>query len=581
MWLVQLHKANDNSPIDNDVYFTNNCEANYIAPDPYLNYVLNLCDAWNYDTRSLLILNKNAERTIIRQLQNERFMNYFFNTWYHASYIRRNIIYLEYLENEDFFIDFYVFTDLYLRFNIPYDILYASNIELALLRYIKGKTLNIGILGSETPKYSIEFDNNCKYYSIRDDDSISIWVIKNPFCIHFSLQRGHTNLYMTIWIKPRLIEDFNNYAQNTSNHNPRDDQPLKINEIIDSYFDTNAKTGLLYDDVDIDDDDDNFRYSVIRVLLEVFKSEIGSYYFKFDNEIGSIQGLPSSINPPLNELSVCIYFPLFRPQIDNNGVTRPKPQYDPNDTSSYVDSFQMYINLRGNGEVDSCSLWMTYGNGLSSPINCTTYVSGYVPSWRFDSCDLTLPFRFASSIDCDGTDAWDDQTRMHNSNYLFRIVKHPLSGLYSIKGIGCGELTQNINSFGSFSSIYPPSNFIAASTVERIQRIAFSERGYTIETISSTLANSEARNSKTCFVLFNESLIENTADFLSIYQAVTSALPNSIVCYIGSSEKVPNTHRNKVIQSNAIVTDLDTNEQMPLVIKYIRYAERIHKLFNR
>ena len=102
MWLVQLHKANDNAPIDNNVYFTNNCEANYIAPDPYLTYGLNLCNAWNDDTRSLLILNKNAERTIIRQLQNERFMIYFFDTRYYDSYMRRNIIYLEYLENEDF-----------------------------------------------------------------------------------------------------------------------------------------------------------------------------------------------------------------------------------------------------------------------------------------------------------------------------------------------------------------------------------------------------------------------------------------------------------------------------------------------
>jgi fibrillarin-like rRNA methylase len=81
-------------------------------------------------------------------------------------------------------------------------------------------------------------------------------------------------------------------------------------------------------------------------------------------------------------------------------------------------------------------------------------------------------------------------------------------------------------------------------------------------------------------VLFNESLIENAADFLSIYQALTAPLPNSIVCYIGSDEKIPDTYRNKVLHSDAIVTDLDTNEQMPLVIKYIRYAKRIHELFN-
>jgi len=110
--------------------------------------------------------------------------------------------------------------------------------------------------------------------------------------------------------------------------------------------------------------------------------------------------------------------------------------------------------------------------------------------------------------------------------------------------------------------------------------LLFLERGYPIETISSTLANSDARNSKTCFVLFSESLVENKADFASIYQTVTSVLPNSVVCYIGSSETVPDNHRNKVIHSNAIVTDLNTNQQIPMVIKYVTYAKRLHELFN-
>jgi len=80
--------------------------------------------------------------------------------------------------------------------------------------------------------------------------------------------------------------------------------------------------------------------------------------------------------------------------------------------------------------------------------------------------------------------------------------------------------------------------------------------------------------------LINESLIEDASDFISLYQVVTSALTNSVVCYMGDSEKIPNEYKNKVIHSDAIVTDLDTNEQMPLVIKYIRYAKRLHELFN-
>jgi hypothetical protein len=113
-----------------------------------------------------------------------------------------------------------------------------------------------------------------------------------------------------------------------------------------------------------------------------------------------------------------------------------------------------------------------------------------------------------------------------------------------------------------------------------LHRISFSEMGYPIEEIRTTLSDDEIRNSKTCFVLFSESLVENTSDFLSIYEAVTSALPSAILCYIGNDEKTPSTHKNKVIHSDAIVTDVDTGEAMPLVIKYIRYAERLHQLFN-
>jgi len=112
------------------------------------------------------------------------------------------------------------------------------------------------------------------------------------------------------------------------------------------------------------------------------------------------------------------------------------------------------------------------------------------------------------------------------------------------------------------------------------QRVTFSESGYPVEGISNAIDDFRIANNQTCFVLFNERLVVNQDDFSSIYQAVTAPLPNAIVCYIGSSGTVPNTHRNKVIHSNAIVTDLDTNEQMPLVIKYIGYAKRLYKLFN-
>ncbi len=206
-----------------------------------------------------------------------------------------------------------------------------------------------------------------------------------------------------------------------------------------------------------------------------------------------------------------------------------------------------------------------------------------MPSWHPTGCDLALPFRFAGDADCSTTDGWANN--LINANYLFRIVKPTPTNtndpiVYNIKGIGCEELTQEISNFSGYSATLVLEHGIEAYVMEGTQRITFSEPGYPIDTISSTLGIAEIRNSKTCFVLFNESLVENASDFTSIYTAVTSALPNSIVCYIGSDEKIPSTHRNKVIHSDAIVTDLNTGETIPLVIKYIRYAQRLHKLFN-
>jgi len=208
-------------------------------------------------------------------------------------------------------------------------------------------------------------------------------------------------------------------------------------------------------------------------------------------------------------------------------------------------------------------------------------------SWRSGSCDFTRPFRFVGYADCNSPDEWVASAMEHNANYLFLIVKPSSSDIsvatYSIKGIGCGELTEPITSFSDngFAAEYELSNSIAAAYYFNVaERVTFSARGYPIEDISNMLGGYGITNNETCFVLFNESLIENAADFLSIYQAVTAPLPNTVVCYIGSSETVPDTHKNKVIHSNAVVTDLDTNEQIPLVIKYIRYAKRLHKLFN-
>jgi len=583
MWLVQLYKARNNTT--QGVYSTDNCQIehirNYIDPQEYESE-LRLCNNWEYENKKkILIFNKQPDEIILSRLQNERFMNYH-AVFYNFIYTFSNIFSLEYRENTDFLIDFYVFNGIYVQFNIPVEISSAPNLIMSFLQYIKGKTLNIGVVGNVTPKYSIVFDDNCKYYyyDIPNDNAERIFVIKNPFLFVMLLYPGESFWGMVIGMKPRLIEEFNNYGNNSSNYNPANDQPLRVDDIINLYFDSITKEGLSYNNVDINDDTDNFRYNLIRALLGTFEYNIyQNYYFSLDNDIGDSYP-PVNSYMPLAETPVCIYFPLFRPQLDNNRLNKIWPQYSPNDTSKYVYGFYLNIRLSNSGEVLASALSMRYGNSLDNVILCSNFLENQMSSWRFGSCDLTLPFRFVGVADCTATDDWNNDTIRHNANYLFRIVKPSSTNSYNMKGIGCDELTTEISSFSEFSADYELSNYIEVTQPGEPQRVTFSESGYPVEGISNAIDDFRIANNQTCFVLFNERLVVNQDDFRSIYQAVTAPLPNAIVCYIGSSGTVPNTHRNKVIHSNAIVTDLDTNEQMPLVIKYIGYAKRLYKLFN-
>jgi len=380
-------------------------------------------------------------------------------------------------------------------------------------------------------------------------------------------------------MKPKLTEEFNDYSITQTTYDPNNDPSLKVDDIVNLYFDSTTKTGIARNGVDINDDTDKFSYDLIRALLGTFKNDITqNYYFILDDNIGTAEQSSESSYMPLTETPACIYFPLFRPQLDSAGVSKTWPQYDPNDTTKYMYGFYLGINLNNNGEVESSTLTMIYGISLSDPTYCYDYSTGSMPSWHPTGCDLALPFRFAGDADCSTTDGWANN--LINANYLFRIVKPSSTNSYNIKGIGCEELTQNISSISDFSANSEFYTVIGAPEIYKLQRITFSASGYPIEGMATTLDSYGITNNETCFVLFNESLVDNATDFTSIYTAVTSVLPNSIVCYIGSDEKIPGTHRNKVIHSDAIVTDLNTGETIPLVVKYIRYAQRLHKLFN-
>ena len=586
MWLVELYKAKEGAGIQG-IYSANSCDTtqigNYIELDDYEDEI-ELCDNWNYpNKKAILILKKVPGEIIFGALQNERFMSYRIDINYNSLSTIFNVIYLEYFNNPDFFIEFYVCTQRVYEFTIPpdQDISSAPNPIIAFLEYLRDKTLEIRTTINQPPKYSITFDDNCKYYYRDTGYTKHIYIIKKPFLFDiFSLYSHYDRFHIRIYMKPRLIEDFNQYSTNSSTYNPDHDQPLRVDDIVNQYFDSNTKQGRAYNNVNINNTAENFRYNLIRSLLGTFQNGIDQYYFIFNNNPADRRNLYNYNYMSLAETPLCIYFPLFRPRLDDQGFARDWPQYDPNDTTRYMRYFRISIKLQVSGQVLESVLNATIANSSGHNITtCVAYTNGHMPSWRSDNCDLTKPFRFVGTANCTVPDDWLDNTRIHNANYLFLIVK-PSANLYDIKGVGCNELTTNIYSFSNFQAATEFRNSIDIFGIASIQRITFSASGYPIDDISNTLDNYGVPDNETCFVLFNESLVENESDFLSIYQAVTSALPNSVVCYIGSNENIPNTHRNKVIHSDAIVTDLDTNEQMPLVIKYIRYAKRLHKLFN-
>ena len=462
MWLVQLHRANESAPIEEYVYSANDCAENYIHTNPYLLYELKLCNDWNnnYDTKKrILILKKKPETTIVQPLRNERIIGCNYYAWYSSLSSYPQIIYLEYLIGDEFFIEFYVLKGLYVNFDIPPQDADGLNLALHLVQYIRGKTLNIGIIGSEESKYSIMFDDNCKYYyhDAPDEGGVYVLVVKNPFLLVMTLYPENYTFKINIAVKPQLIEKFNNYSASESTYNPDDDQllrPLRIDDIVNQYFDSETKTGFLRSNVDINDTSENFSYGLIRALLENFKEDISErYYFRLGDSLGRFYQY-STQYMPLSEMPVCIYFPLLRNQIDSNGFVRKYPQYEPNDPNKYVMLFYFDIELNNNGEVRHCSLgtWRSE-SGFS---DCSISRSGYMPSWRFNTrygtCDLTRPFRFVGVADCEASDEWVTNGAIHNANYLFLIVKPASSNYYNIKGIGCGELSTEIYRFNDFSS---------------------------------------------------------------------------------------------------------------------------------
>jgi hypothetical protein len=573
MWLVELYRAGNNAT--QSVYSINSCDANnlenYIDPDNYV-HELSLCNDWNYSEKKKLLILRKGQGTVLESLINERMIRYAYYSTHDSIHHYSYFIIFEYLTESGFLMDFYIYTKIDATATIPNDVT-MSNIG-DLIEYIRNKNLNIIFGDSTIPKYIIHLDDNCKYYRM-DDSAI---VIKKPFLFIFSYNAwGHArNVYVSICATPKLIDDINNHDSTNSTYDPNTDYPLSIDNMVTDYFNINAMSGIQYSDVSIYDDANALGYNLIRALLKS-----GSYSEACNISIGDIIFYGSIYRNSYNSLDeapVYIYFPLLRPRLDASGYFYPYPQYNPLDSYSQVQSLYIYISFSNSNSIQYFILRSLYIMDSYSH-TCQIDSTGQLPSWNPGYCDFTKPFRFLGAAECSDstTDTWNTPQTINNANYLFMISKLPSSDTYTIKGIGCNEVTQALD----FNAINTFAFAITPSFLNSLLKVTFSNFGYAIDSISDTLSNEVTlENSETSFVLFNDRLIDDENDFNNIYNAVREALPNSIICYFGNDSRIPPDLTNKVIHSDAVVIDLNTNESMPLVIKYIRYAQRLYKIFN-
>ena len=576
MWLVQLYRANGNN-IPGDVFILDSCErdyiANYIDPDDYV-HELFLCNNWDYNNKKKILILKKGQGLNLSTLINERMIVYSSNINYFGLFNNNNFIIHEYLSRSGFLMDFYVSTQIWYIIQLPEGTISSpSTIIPDLLRYLRNKTLNISVRG-QSPKYSIRFDDDCNYYLLNRE----IIIVKKPFLI-FLYSTYSIYVSLNIYVLPKLIDEINDYGNPASNYDPDTDQSISVDSIVNQYFDVDTMSGLQYDNVDIDtyDDDINtFGYNLIRALLASVGESL-AYNYQLDID-GSPLYLQSQIPRDYSwrQAPLYTYFPLLRPRLDNQNSFYPYPQYNPSNENSGITDLLIQIHLSSSNSIEHFRLYSSYFEGYSQTA-CEISGTGQLPSWDSDQCDLKVPFRFVGATNCSDptTDNWSTAQAINNANYLFKIAKLPLSETYSIKGIGCNEITQTL----SFNANTNLSYLIMTRFFDSLHTVALSGFGYVIESISAALP-SLGNSSETCFVLFSENLIEDENDFINVHASIRNSLPNSIICYFGDDNMIPRDLNNKVIHSDAVVTDLDTNEQMPLVIKYIRYAKRLHKLFN-
>jgi hypothetical protein len=579
MWLIELFGAKKDATIESGVYSTNDCnvDTNNIEFDDYTAHKLNLCNSWPYNSKKRLLILKKGQGAVFTTPKNERLVRYYYEHSYDIWWYNDFIIF-EYLTEEHPLsekIDFYVNTRI-TCYLILHDITISNPSDL--IAYIRGKTLNISIRGAGNPKYSIQFDDDCRYYLV--DSSyyeINTMIIKKPFLIMAYLSLWSNIIYFYIYATPKLMADMSVSDSYTSTYDPNMDQSMSIDSIVSEYFNSETMSGVQHD-VHIGDHDNTFGYNLVRAFLGFVSSEA---VFNYDFDLGGTSlsafygSLPS--DDFLMQSPLYTYFPLLRPKLDSGGYFYPYPQYDPLDESSKIQYLYISLSLSDSNSINTFHLSAFYSlNNYGTP--CYINVSGSLPSWDQGWCNFNSPFRFVGAANCDETetDYWGTESLKKNANYLFKIAKLPETDTYAVKGVGCNEVTQAI----SFNADHLLSSSLGVIFFESLRKVDALSFGYPFDGLMSTLSGFGLSDSETCFVVFSSNLIEGVDDFTNIHTSIRNTLPNSIICYIGDDSNIPDDLRNKVIHSDAIVTDLDTGEAMSLVIKYIRYAKKLHQLFN-
>ena len=299
-----------------------------------------------------------------KNTKNERIIGYSYSRVYNYLQFDNNFIVFEYLTESGFLMDFYVNTRIMCSIELPSGAISNSS---DLLMYIKGKTLNISVIGAQSHKYSIQFDDACRYYEIA---GYCIMVIKKPFLI--AIVYNVPTIAFSIYTIPRLIDEINDYSSYVSSYDPSTEPSIDVDSIVTQYFNITAMSGVQYDNVYIGDNSNAFGYNLIRAFLGAVTADaLSNYAFTIDRTPLTVVYTGLSLSTSWQQDPLYTYFTLLRPKLDNQGNFYSYPQYDPLDENSSIQNLHMILALSNSNSIDFFQLFLN---------TCSIFGNGQLPS---------------------------------------------------------------------------------------------------------------------------------------------------------------------------------------------------------